>query len=84
MAASNIEGQTIHTAFKLTFGNDYKSLSDKNRDNLRDLFKNVQVIIIDEFSMMKSAQLYQLHLRLCELKQNDKIMGGVSVLMFGE
>ena len=32
MAASNIESQTLHTAFKLTFGNEYKSLTDKARD----------------------------------------------------
>ena len=83
MAASNIEGQTLHTAFKFTFGNDYKSLSDKNRDLQRDHFKNVEVIIIDEFSMMKSCQLYHLHMRLCELKQNDQIMGGLCVIMFG-
>ena len=83
MAASNIEGQTLHTAFKFTFGNDYKSLSDKNRDLQRDHFKNVEVIIIDEFSMMKSCQLYHLHLRLCELKQNDQVMGGLCVIMLG-
>jgi hypothetical protein len=83
MAASNIEGQTLHTAFKFTFGNEYKSLSDKNRDLQRDFFKNVEVIIIDEFSMMKSCQLYHLHMRLCEVKQTDKLMGGLCVLMFG-
>ena len=84
MAASNIEGQTLHTAFKFTFGNQYKSLSDKNRDLQRDFFKNVEVIIIDEFSMMKSCQLFHLHMRLCEVKQNDKVMGGLCVLMFGK
>ena len=84
MAASNIEGQTLHTAFKFTFGNEYKSLSDKNRDLQRDFFKNVEVIIIDEFSMMKSCQLYHLHMRLCEVKQNEKVMGGLCVIMFGK
>ena len=84
MAASNIEGQTLHTAFKFTFGNEYKSLSDKNRDLQRDFFKNVEVIIIDEFSMMKSCQLYHLHMRLCEVKQSEKVMGGLCVIMFGK
>ena len=84
MAASNIDGQTLHSAFKLDFSHDYKSLSDKKRDELRNHFKNVQVVIIDEFSMMKNFQLYQLHMRLCDLKQSDQIMGGVAVLMFGD
>ena len=34
--------------------------------------------------MIKSSQLYQLHLRLCEVKMSDKVMGGVSVLLFGK
>ena len=84
MAASNIEGQTLHTALKFKFGNKYESLSDKTRDALRDSCQNVQVIIIDEFSMMKSDQLYHLHLRLQEIKQNDKVFGGVSVLLLGD
>ena len=84
MAASNVDGQTLHTAFKFTFGNDYKSLADKNRDVLRDRFKNVEIIVIDEFSMMKSCQLYHLHMRLCDLKQNDRVMGGLCILLFGK
>ena len=84
MAASNIEGQTLHSTFKFRFGDDYQSLSDKARDQLRDHFKNVKVVVIDEMSMMKSSQLYHLHLRLCDLMQNSNIMGGVSVLLFGK
>ena len=84
MAASNIQGQTLHTALKFTFGNEYKSLSDKARDLLRDQFKNVHIIIIDEYSMMKSSQLYHLHLRLCDIKMNDKIFGGVSIILLGD
>ena len=84
LAATNIDGQTVHSAFRLGFGNNYQSLSDKNRDTMRDMFKNVQVVIIDEFSMLKSEQLYQLHLRLCEIKQNEKVFGGVCLLLFGD
>ena len=84
MAASNIEGNTLHSAFKFDFSHIYKSLSDKKRDELRNYFKNVQVVIIDEFSMMKNFQLYQLHMRLCDVKQNNNIMGGVAVLLVGD
>ena len=38
-----------------------------------DSFKNVAVVIIDEFSMM----------RLCDLKQTDDVMVGVSVNLLG-
>ena len=39
-----------------------------------DSFKNVAVVIIDEFSMM---------MRLCDLKQTDDVMVGVSVNLLG-
>ena len=34
--------------------------------------------------MMKSDQLYQVDLRLRELKQNNREFGGVAVLLFGD
>ena len=83
-AAANIGGTTLHSVFKLNFGHDYKFLSDKNREYMRDMFKNVQVIIIDEFSMIQSDQLYQLHQRLCEIKQSDQPFANVSVVLLGD
>ena len=84
MAAANVEGSTLHSAFNFNFGYNFIPLSDKNRDMFRKNFKNVQVIIIDEFSMMKSDQLYQLHLRLCEIKQNEEAFGNTAVVLFGD
>ena len=84
MAAANIEGATLHHALKLGFGNNYVALSDKNRALLYTRLKNVKILIIDEFSMIKSDQLYQLHLRLCEIKQNDSIFGNLSLVLLGD
>jgi ATP-dependent DNA helicase PIF1 len=84
MAAANIGGSTLHTAFKLNFGFSYKYLSDRNRDSLRTIFKNVKLLIIDEFSMIKSDQLYQLHQTMCEIMQNDQPFGNVGVILFGD
>ena len=84
MAAANIEGSTMHSAFNFNFGYNFIPLSDQKRDLFRKNFKNVQVVIIDEFSMMKSDQLYQLHLRLCEIKQNDSPFGNTAVVLFGD
>ena len=82
MAASNIDGVTLHSAVKLNFGNNYIPLSDKNRDLLRHKFQNVRILIIDEFSMVKSNQLYQLHQPLCEIKQSTLPLGGISTIFF--
>ena len=46
---------------------------------------NLRMLIIDEFSMVRANMLYQLDLRLKELKQvYNQPFGGVSVLLFGD
>ena len=84
-AAANVRGQTLHSAFGFSFGNDYRSLSDKVRDKKRKALENLEMIILDEISMIKSDQLFQLDLHLREVKQKpDKIFGGVSLFVFGD
>ena len=84
-AAVNIKGQTLHSAFGFTFGDEHYSLSDKTRDTKRAHFKNLQFLIIDEISMVKSDQLYQLDLRLREVTMRpNKLFGGVAVFFFGD
>ena len=84
-AAANIKGQTLHSAFSFSFGNDFFSLGDKKRDEKRDQLSNLQAVIIDEFSFIKADMLYLLDLRLREVKQEpNKLFGGVSVFLFGD
>ena len=84
-AAVNIRGQTLHTAFGFTWGDDHLSLSDKVRDTKRALFKNLKFLIIDEISMVKADLLYQIDLRLREIKMKpDAIFGGVALFVFGD
>ena len=84
-AASIINGQTLHNAFSFSFGNEYFSLSDKTRDARRRSLKNLKIVIIDEFSMVKADMLYQLDLRLKELKETPDVpFGGVAVFLFGD
>ena len=84
-AASNVKGQTLHTSFGFHFGNNYISLSDKNRDAKRNQFINLTFLIIDEISMVKSDMLYQLDRRLREVTQKmDEEFGGVALLCFGD
>jgi ATP-dependent DNA helicase PIF1 len=84
-AASNIEGQTLHSSFGFNFDNKHYSLSDKTRDEKRTLFKNLKIVIIDEVSMVKSDMLYQLDLKLQELKERVGVpFGGVAVIDLGD
>jgi len=84
-AAANIKGQTLHSAFSFSFGNDFFSLGDKKRDEKRDQLSNLQAVIIDEFSVIKADMLYLLNLRLREVKQepNKLFWGGVCIFVWG-
>ena len=67
------------------FGNKHYSLSDKTRDARRNILRNLKMIIIDEISMVKADMLYQLDLRLQEIKERIGIpFGGVSIFCFGD
>ena len=84
-AASNIEGQTLHASFGFSFDNKHYSLSDKVRDQKRAVLKNLKIVIIDEISMVKSDMLYQLDLRLQEIKERiGTPFGGVAIFAFGD
>ena len=84
-AASLIEGMTLHSAFGFDFGNKHYSLSDKIRDARKNILKNLKMIIIDEISMVKADMLYQLDLRLQEIKERIGVpFGGISIICFGD
>ena len=84
-AAANILGQTMHSAFSFNFGNSFLSLGDKSRDIKRSLLQNLQIVVVDEYSMIPSDMLYQLDLRLKELKERpNQPFGGMSVILLGD
>ena len=84
-ASSNIDGQTLHSTFNLDFGATFVSMGDKAKDKKREILKNMIILIIDEFSMVGSDDLYIIHIRLQEIKEvYDKPFGGVSLLFFGD
>ena len=83
-AAANIKGCTLHTAFSFKFGNEFLSLADTVKGKKQLLLENLKLLCIDEMSMVPGDMLYQLHLRLKELMQSDKLFGGVAVFMFGD
>jgi hypothetical protein len=91
VAAFNIQGATLHRAFRLPVehneATEYKKLSCERLQELRREFKDVHFIIIDEVSMV-SYQLFSfVHRRLMEIKGIEDasvFFGGVSVLAVGD
>ena len=85
-AAYNIGGITLHSAFRLPIyrGKSYVRLSEDTRNTLRLKLSHLQILIIDEISMVGADVFLQVHRRLSEIMGNDKIFGGVSVLAVGD
>ena len=83
-ASTLIGGATIHSIMGFDFSNSHRSLTDKQREIRRELMKNTSIIIIDEFSMMKSDLLYRMNLGLQEIKMNTRDFGGCSIFLFGD
>ena len=52
--------------------------------DLRDLWKGVYTIIIDEVSMVSYQILKLIHSQLCEIYANDDIFGGLNVIAVGD
>ena len=74
----------MHSALRLPSNNSMESLTQKNRDNLRKNLGRLELLIIDEMSMVKSDQLYQIHKNLQDIKQSSDIFGGVAVVLLGD
>ena len=84
-AATGIDGMTMHQAFNLPYGvHRFNSLTETVRQIKQYALSNLTIVIIDEMSMIKPDQLYQLHMRLQEIKRNRRPFGGVSILLSGD
>ena len=84
VAAKNIGGTTLHTGLNFKFGSDMLELSSEKLDTTRKNLENVEIIIVDEFSMISSDNLYNLHKRLQGLFMSQDFFGGRSILLVGD
>ena len=85
-AAYNIQGSTIHSAFKIdpNKGFGYKKLSSDVVNSLRMKYRYLSVVIIDEISMVGNRLFNFISLRLQEIKGNTKPFGGVHMIVVGD
>ena len=87
VAAFNIQGMTIHSALLLgTSKFSSQPLTQDKLNTLRTKLFNLQLLIIDEISMVGSNMLLQIHKRLQQLKGkgDDTTFGDVSILAVGD
>ncbi|KAH9632989.1 hypothetical protein HF086_000349 [Spodoptera exigua] len=88
VAARQIFGKTLHSIFLLPIekGNtmSYKKITGQRLENERRKWRYIHWLIIDEISMVSYENLSIIHLRLQEYKNNEKLFGGVNILLFGD
>lgn len=83
IAALNVQGQTIHSLFKLPPQlHRQGGLTPNNR--VCSLLKRIDALIIDEISMVRADLLDAVDERLREAFDTDQAFGGVQVIMFGD
>ncbi|GFV65975.1 ATP-dependent DNA helicase [Trichonephila clavipes] len=83
-AAVAINGLTIHTALKISFGKNLP-LSNEAVQQFRTLFKQVLCIIIEEISMMSAEILLQVDARLKQITGNyGPVFGGKDIFLIGD
>ncbi|XP_043275424.1 ATP-dependent DNA helicase PIF7-like [Venturia canescens] len=92
IAAFNIDGLTLHRLLQLPVEHNrtpkYRELSDAALKVIRDNFKNVDLIIIDEISMVSNITLMYIHLRLTEIFDTTDVENGwfgkTNIIVFGD
>ncbi len=93
VAAINARGVTIHSFFQVPFGpfipgetqnrikRDFKHKFSKRKI---DIIKSLDLLIIDEISMVRADLLDAIDFVLRKYKNRQKVFGGVQVLMIGD
>ncbi|XP_071963825.1 uncharacterized protein [Antedon mediterranea] len=88
IAAYNIKGQTIHSSLSIPINISlpYQPLGEEKISALRNQLRQLQIVIIDEISMVNQRLLWYIHGRLRQIKQvrNDSPFGNISVIAVGD
>lgn len=82
IAALNVRGQTIHSFFG--FPPTVVQKKDIERRKNRKVFQELEVLIIDEISMVRADLFDAIDLSLRLNRDRNEPFGGVQVLLFGD
>ncbi|MBA8816982.1 energy-coupling factor transporter ATP-binding protein EcfA2 [Microbacterium halimionae] len=84
VAALNVEGQTIHSLFRLPIGLIANGVIDQN-DATRKLLNAIDTLVIDEISMVNADLMDGIDRSLRQARgRRAEPFGGVQIVMFGD
>jgi len=91
VAAINAKGVTIHSFFQMPFGPivpnaapQQGAFQQKFSKTKIDIIKSLDLVVIDEISMVRADLLDGIDQVLRKYKNRDKVFGGAQVLMIGD
>lgn len=88
IAAINARGETIHSFFGVPFGplqpGDARLKKNKYNEEKTQIMENLQLLIIDEISMVRADLLDAIDYILRKVRRNPYPFGGVQVLLVGD
>ena len=86
VAAININGNAIHPGFHIRYRGKILPLNDASKAELRNKYSEVELIIIDEISMVSNKLFYQVHKNMNEIfcPGQDFPFGRKSVIICGD
>jgi len=82
VAALNVKGQTIHSFFR--FAPRLMGPGDIKKAKNSRLYKNLEVLIVDEISMVRADTFDNMDYFLRINRDNNAPFGGVRVIVFGD
>jgi ATP-dependent DNA helicase PIF1 len=82
-AAFLINGCTVDTMYSISFWSK-KDVTETQLLTLRDNFKNVKLVLIDEISMLKVSNLKRINRTLKKIACNDLPWGGYHIILCGD
>ena len=83
IAAINCGGQTIHSFFKFPLNYMEPNYATKDTPNI-SIIKNLDVLIIDEISTVRSDVFNAIDRSLKRIRNNKRPFGGVQVILVGD
>lgn len=86
VSALNIGGMTLHSFFRLPISDiiDEESLFKQNRRGLSKLLHGLELLVIDEVSMVRPDMLDAIDLLCKKLRHDKRPFGGIQIVLIGD
>lgn len=84
IAALNIHGQTIHSFFHLNPSDIHAPLDYANRNALKTAWRNLDILVIDEISMVRADIFDKMNERLQTILEDERPFAHKQVIVVGD